>query len=40
MAVVFTFLLLSLAGIPLTSGFTGKFVVFRAAYPRRPARSS
>jgi len=28
----FTFLLLALAGIPLTSGFTGKFVVFRAAY--------
>lgn len=31
-AVTFTFLLLALAGIPLTSGFTGKFVVFRAAY--------
>jgi NADH-quinone oxidoreductase subunit N len=28
----FTFLLLALAGIPLTSGFIGKFVVFRAAY--------
>jgi NADH-quinone oxidoreductase subunit N len=28
----FTFLLLALAGIPLTSGFTGKFVVFKAAY--------
>ena len=28
---VFTFLLLALAGIPLTSGFTGKFVVFAAA---------
>ena len=27
-----TFLLLSMAGIPLTAGFTGKFVVFRAAY--------
>ena len=27
---VFTFLLLAFAGIPLTSGFTGKFVVFRA----------
>jgi NADH-quinone oxidoreductase subunit N len=31
-AVTFTFLLLAFAGIPLTSGFTGKFVVFRAAY--------
>jgi len=31
-ATTFTFLLLALAGIPLTSGFTGKFVVFRAAY--------
>ena len=31
-ASTFTFLLLALAGIPLTSGFTGKFVVFRAAY--------
>jgi NADH-quinone oxidoreductase subunit N len=30
--VTFTFLLLAFAGIPLTSGFTGKFVVFRAAY--------
>ena len=28
---VFTFLLLALAGIPLTSGFVGKFVVFAAA---------
>ena len=28
----FTLLLLGLAGIPLTSGFVGKFVVFRAAY--------
>jgi NADH-quinone oxidoreductase subunit N len=28
---VFTFLLLALAGIPLTSGFIGKFVVFSAA---------
>ncbi|RCW46855.1 NADH dehydrogenase subunit N [Halopolyspora algeriensis] len=28
---VFTFLLLALAGIPLTSGFMGKFVVFSAA---------
>jgi NADH-quinone oxidoreductase subunit N len=31
-AVTFTFLLLALAGLPLTSGFSGKFVVFRAAY--------
>jgi NADH-quinone oxidoreductase subunit N len=31
-AVTFTFLLLSMAGIPLTSGFIGKFVVFKAAY--------
>jgi NADH-quinone oxidoreductase subunit N len=31
-AVTFTFLLLALAGLPLTSGFTGKFVVFRAAF--------
>jgi NADH-quinone oxidoreductase subunit N len=31
-ATVMTFLLLGLAGIPLTSGFTAKFVVFRAAY--------
>lgn len=28
----FAFLLFAFAGIPLTSGFTGKFVVFRAAY--------
>ena len=28
---MFTFLLLALAGIPLTSGFVGKFVVFSAA---------
>ncbi|MDR7302405.1 NADH-quinone oxidoreductase subunit NuoN [Haloactinomyces albus] len=28
---VFTFLLLALAGIPMTSGFMGKFVVFSAA---------
>jgi NADH-quinone oxidoreductase subunit N len=28
---VFTFFLLALAGIPLTSGFTGKFAVFSAA---------
>jgi len=31
LAGVFTFLLLALAGIPLTSGFVGKFVVFSAA---------
>src|SRR5437763_5205644 len=31
LAAVFTFLLLALAGIPLTSGFVGKFVVFSAA---------
>jgi NADH-quinone oxidoreductase subunit N len=30
-AAVFTFLLLALAGIPMTSGFIGKFVVFSAA---------
>jgi NADH-quinone oxidoreductase subunit N len=30
LAAVFTFLLLALAGIPLTSGFVGKFVVFSA----------
>ena len=29
---VFTLFLLALAGIPLTSGFTSKFVVFRAGY--------
>lgn len=28
---IFTFLLLALAGIPLTSGFVGKFAVFQAA---------
>jgi len=32
LAGVFTLFLLALAGIPLTSGFTGKFVVFRAGY--------
>lgn len=32
LAWVFTFLLLALAGIPLTSGFIGKFVVFTAAW--------
>jgi NADH-quinone oxidoreductase subunit N len=32
-AAVMTVLLLSMAGIPLTSGFIGKFVVFRAAWP-------
>lgn len=31
-ATVFTILLMSMAGIPLTSGFIGKFYVFRAAY--------
>ena len=31
-AIVMTILLMSMAGIPLTSGFTGKFYVFRAAY--------
>jgi NADH-quinone oxidoreductase subunit N len=31
-AVVMTVLLMSMAGIPLTSGFTGKFFIFRAAY--------
>ena len=30
-AALMSFLLLALAGIPLTSGFTGKFAVFRAA---------
>jgi NADH-quinone oxidoreductase subunit N len=29
---VMTVLLLSMAGIPLTAGFTGKFIVFRAAW--------
>jgi NADH-quinone oxidoreductase subunit N len=31
-AAVFTFILLAFAGIPLTSGFTGKFAVFGAAF--------
>ena len=31
-AIVMTILLMSMAGIPLTSGFNGKFYVFRAAY--------
>jgi NADH-quinone oxidoreductase subunit N len=31
-AITMTILLMSMAGIPLTSGFTGKFFVFRAAY--------
>ena len=30
-AVAFTFLMLAFTGIPLTSGFTGKFAVFSAA---------
>jgi NADH-quinone oxidoreductase subunit N len=33
LAAVFTLFLLALAGIPLTSGFTGKFVIFRAGLP-------
>ena len=32
LAAVMTVLLLGFAGIPLTSGFTSKFVIFRAAY--------
>jgi NADH-quinone oxidoreductase subunit N len=32
LAGVFTLFLLALAGIPLTSGFTGKFVIFSAGY--------
>jgi NADH-quinone oxidoreductase subunit N len=32
-ATVMTILLMSMAGIPLTSGFIGKFYVFRAAWP-------
>jgi NADH-quinone oxidoreductase subunit N len=32
LATVFTILLMSMAGIPLTAGFAGKFFVFRAAY--------
>ena len=31
MAGLFAFLLLAMAGIPLTSGFTGKWAVFAAA---------
>jgi NADH-quinone oxidoreductase subunit N len=31
-AIVMTVLLMSMAGIPLTAGFVGKFAVFRAAY--------
>jgi NADH-quinone oxidoreductase subunit N len=31
-AAVMTILLLSMAGIPLTAGFTGKFFIFRAAW--------
>jgi NADH-quinone oxidoreductase subunit N len=33
LAGVFALFLLALAGIPLTSGFSGKFVIFRAGYP-------
>ena len=35
-AALFTFLLLAFAGIPLTSGFTGKFAVFGGGDRRRP----
>ncbi|MHA3702611.1 NADH-quinone oxidoreductase subunit NuoN [Jatrophihabitans sp. YIM 134969] len=35
-ATIMTVLLLSMAGIPLTAGFTGKFYVFRAAYDSAP----
>ncbi len=35
-ALLMTVLLLSMAGIPLTAGFTGKFYVFRAAYSSAP----
>jgi len=31
-ATLMTIMLLSMAGIPLTSGFVGKFTIFRAAY--------
>ena len=31
-AIAFSFLLLAFAGIPLTSGFVGKFSIFSAAY--------
>ncbi len=36
-AAIMTFLLLSMAGIPLTAGFMGKFYVFKAAYHTAPA---
>jgi NADH-quinone oxidoreductase subunit N len=39
-AAVMTILLLSMAGIPLTSGFIGKFIVFRAAARWWSSRSS
>ena len=39
MAPLMTILLLSMAGIPLTAGFIGKFYVFRAAYDDTPRRS-
>ena len=35
---MFAFFLLAFAGIPLTSGFTGKFAVFPAAVRRRRDR--
>ena len=34
---IFAFFLIAFAGIPLTSGFTGKFAVFSAARQRRGA---
>jgi NADH-quinone oxidoreductase subunit N len=36
LAAAFSLFLLAFAGIPLTSGFTGKFAVFRAAYDDAP----
>jgi NADH-quinone oxidoreductase subunit N len=36
LAAVFTLFLLAFAGIPLTSGFTGKYAVFSAALDRAP----
>ena len=40
LAGIFAFFLLAFAGIPLTSGFTGKFAVFAAALPAAPGRWS